>query len=146
MAVRMRGQGEDRWSRPQVYWAAVAIGNYDLQTYGWEPIRHRWERALAMSKTDPIPAYAAPPAALPKPGAQCVTREAARQRSSLLARQVADRAAAQPGNAWAVALLRREAAGEQVELVAEGAWRQALGFAPGVSASAALRELEARSA
>lgn len=146
MAVRMRGQDEDRWSRPQVYWAAVTVGNYDLQTFGWETIRHRWERALAAALDNPVPEYMEPQHALPKPGAQCVTREVARQRSSLLARQVAERVAAQPGNAWAVALLRREAAGEQVALVAEGAWRQALGFAPGVSAREALREIETRSA
>jgi hypothetical protein len=146
MAVRMRGQGEDRWSRPQVYWAAVTVGNYDLQTFGWETVRHRWERALAAALDKPVPEYMAPLHALPKPGEQCVTREVARQRSSLLARQVSERAATTASNAWAVALLRREAAGEQVELVAEGAWREVLGFAPGVAASAALRELEARAA
>lgn len=145
MALRLRGQGGDVWSRPQVYWAAVAIGNYDLQVHGWEAIRTRWERALAAAGGAPVPEYTAPQAALPKPGEQCVTREAARQRSSLLARQVAERAAAVPGNAWAVALLRREAAGEQVEMVAEGAWREVLGFAPDVPALAALSEIEARS-
>lgn len=144
MALRLRGQGGDVWSRPQVYWAAVAIGNYDLQTHGWEAMRPRWERALAAAGGDPVPAYSAPQAALPKPGEACVTREVARQRSTLLARQVAERAAATPGNAWAVALLRREAAGEQVELVAEGAWRQVLGFAPEVPAKLALSEFEAR--
>lgn len=146
MARRLRGVGEDRWSRPQVYWAALAVGNYDLQMHGWETIRQRWENALAVAKSDPVPPYAAPRAALPKPGEQCVTRETARQRSSLLVRQVAARAAKAPGHAWAVALLRREAAGEQVELVAEGAWRQALGFGPDIAPAAALAEFEARAA
>lgn len=146
MALRLRGQGGDRWSRPQVYWAAVAVGNYDLQLYGWEAIRIRWERALALAAADPVPDYVAPAAALPHPGRQSVTREEARQRSSMLARQVAARVAATPGNAWAVNLLRREAAGEQVELVAEGAWRGVLGFGPEVPARQALSEFEARSA
>lgn len=146
MALRLRGQGEDRWSRPQVYWAALAIGYYDLHTLGWEAVRHRWERALATASADPVPPWVAPAPALPRPGEQCVTREVARERASLLVRQVAERAAKAPGNAWAVALLRREAAGEQVELVAEGAWRQALGFGPDVSPAAALAEIEARAA
>lgn len=146
MPLRLRGGGEDRWSRPQVYWAAVAIGNYDLQVYGWEPIRHRWENALAMAKSDPVPPFSAPVATLPKPGEQCVPREVARQRSTLLAQQVAARVAKAPSNAWAVALLRREAAGDQVELVAEGAWRQVLGFAPDMPAVDALAMIEAQSA
>jgi len=145
MALRLRGQGGDAWSRPQVYWAAVAIGNYDLQLHGWEAIRTRWERALAAARGEAMPTYSAPQAALPKPGEQCVPRDVARQRSSQLARQVAERAALAPGNAWAVALLRREAAGEQVEMVAEGAWRGVLGFAPDVPARKALSEIEARS-
>lgn len=146
MALRLRGQGGDRWSRPQVYWAALAVGNYDLQIYGWEAIRARWERALAMARSDAVPDWAAPAPALPKPGEQCVTRETARQRSSLLAHQVAARVAATPGNAWAVNLLRREATGEQVELVAEGAWRGVLGFGADVPARQALAEFEARTA
>lgn len=146
MAVRMRGEGNDHWSRPQVYWAAVVLGNYDLQTFGWEALRHRWERALAGAPSRPVPPWVAPAPALPKPGQQGVTREVARERSSLLARQVAERAAAGASNGWAVALLRREAAGEYVEMVAEGAWRAVLGFGPGVSARTALSELEARAA
>lgn len=146
MALRLRGDGRDRWSRPQVYWAALAVGNYDLQQHGWETIRARWERALAAADDDPVPDYAAPQAALPEPGAQCVTRSVARERSSLLARQVAARLAATPGNAWALNLLRREASGEQLALVAEGAWRGVLGFGPDVPAQKALSEIEARAA
>lgn len=144
MALRLRGAGGDRWSRPEVYWAAVAVGNYDLQLHGWETIRSRWENALATAKSEPVPPWTNPPAALPKPGEQCVTREVARERAAVLARQVAARVALEPGNAWAVRLLRREAAGEAVELVAEGAWRAVLGFGLEVAAADALRTIEAR--
>jgi hypothetical protein len=55
MRVRLKGQGGDRWSRPQVYWAAVAIGLHDLNQHTWEQIRARWENALASAKTDAVP-------------------------------------------------------------------------------------------
>lgn len=146
MALRLRGQGGDRWTRPQVYWAAVAVGNYDLQLHGWDSIRMRWERALAEARADPVPDFVAPVPALPKPGERTMTREEARLHSSLLAQQVAARSAAKPGTAWAIELLRREASGEQVALVAEGAWREVLGFGQDVPARAALSEIEARAA
>ncbi|KVW92625.1 hypothetical protein [Thiobacillus denitrificans] len=151
MALRMRGEGADRWSRPQVYWAAVAIGNYDLQTFGWEPLRHRWENALAGAKSSPVPEWKAPLYALPKPGEQGVTREDARERISgvavgLTLKNGRGGDAAEPGKAWAVELLRREAAGESIALVAEGVWRDVLGFGHGISAGDALRSLESRAA
>lgn len=139
MARRLRGASGDAWSRPQVYWAAVAVGNYDLQTWGWEQMRPRWENALALAKTDPVPAFVAPDRCLPAPGAQTVTRDdALRRTGAALARFGATKVLPEPGKGWALALLRREASGEYVAFVAQGAWRSALGFDESISPQDAL--------
>ena len=44
--------------------------------------------------------------------------------------------------AWAVNLLKREASGDQIELVASEAWREVLGYPKDKDAKAAARELE----
>lgn len=77
MRIRLRGEQADRWSRPEVYWAAVSIGWYDLNSTAWERIKTRWENALATAKTDPIPEYRAQ---LPAPGKQSISREEAKER------------------------------------------------------------------
>lgn len=143
MAVRMRMRGGDRWSVPQVYWAAVAIGNYDLQLLGWEAIRARWERALAEAGSDPVPEFVAPPPALPAPGAQSVARADAQVRASRLVQQVAQRAASEGGKVWALRLLRRAAAGECLGMAADAAWREALGVDKAVPAGRVLADFEA---
>lgn len=75
MRIRHQGHGEDKWSRPEVYWAAVKIGQYDLNQFTWEQMRARWERALDEAKSDPIPEYLA---ALPTPGHYTTPEEAER--------------------------------------------------------------------
>jgi hypothetical protein len=47
-----------------------------------------------------------------------------------------------PSKRWAVALLLREASGEQLELVAAEAWREVLGYPADYEAKAAARDLE----
>lgn len=74
MRIRLEGKGADVWSRPQVYWAAVSIGWYDLNSTAWEQIKTRWANALANAKADPVPEYRA---ALPAPGKQTLGREEA---------------------------------------------------------------------
>lgn len=146
MAIRLRGQGDDRWSRPQVYWAAATIGGYDLQMMGWETVRARWEYALATAKTDPVPDYVAPQAALPAPGARCMTREEVRRRIPEIADRVVvqknrERGAAEVSKDWAMALMRREAAGESMPVMSRRFWRAALMLAPDVAADEALRQV-----
>lgn len=77
MRIRLQGDQNDRWSRPQVYWAAVAIGWYDLNSHGWEQIKMRWAAAIANAKGDEIPVYRAQ---LPAPGKQSISREDAEKR------------------------------------------------------------------
>ena len=138
MALRLRGGG-DVWSRPQVYWAAVAIGAHDLHTLAYDQAKARWQRALDNARGDAIPALAA---ALPAPGAQSVPRDEARRRSSELAGKVASIGAKPAGKQWAIDLLQREASGQPVANVAVGAWRATLGFDDAISAAAALKTLE----
>ena len=143
MPVRLRGDGTDRWSRVEVYWAAVAIGNHDLQTLPWEQLRARWERALATAKTDPIPQYRR---ALPPPGRETVTRDEAVRRIG----EVRDRIqrefstdSVRVGRQWAIDLMHKEAAGESVAFVAQRIWREALGLPEQIDAAQAVRTLRA---
>lgn len=82
MRIRLEGNGADMWSRPQVYWAAVAIGWYDLNSTAWEQIKTRWANALENAKQDAIPEYRAQ---LPAPGKQSISKQDAEKRVSELA-------------------------------------------------------------
>lgn len=77
MRIRLQGMQQDRWSRPQLYWAAVAIGYYDLNSNSWDQIKTRWGNAIANAKSEPIPEYHAQ---LPSPGKQSISREEAEKR------------------------------------------------------------------
>lgn len=81
MRIRLQGEQKDHWSRPEVYWAAVAIGWYDLNSQGWEQIKTRWASAVAHAKHDAIPVYRAQ---LPPPGQQSISREEAEKRVAQL--------------------------------------------------------------
>jgi hypothetical protein len=88
MRVRLRGIGGDEWSRPQVYWAAVAIGWHDLNSQSWESIKARWINALAHARSDPVPPFMV---ALPAPGQQSISAEDARKRIAHLAEMLASK-------------------------------------------------------
>lgn len=141
MPLRLRGQGEDRWSRPEVYWAAVAIGAHDLNTFGWDQLRVRWERALAVAGHDPVPPYRAQ---LPAPGRVTVPRDEARKRMDEITQRLAREFspdAIKAGKQWAIDLLHKEANGEYIAFVAHDAWRTALGFDGKISAQAAIESM-----
>lgn len=74
MRIRLQGNGMDKWSRPAVYWAAVAVGWHDLNESTWDKIKTRWQSAIESAKHDPIPEYRL---ALPEPGQATTTREEA---------------------------------------------------------------------
>lgn len=44
--LRRRESDSDHWSSPAVYWAAVKIGGYDLQSSRYDQIKGRWKKAL----------------------------------------------------------------------------------------------------
>lgn len=132
MRIRLQGRGEDRWSSPRVYWAAVAVSAHDLAMYAWDQIKGRWTSALAEAKTDPIPEYRAP---LPAPGKTHLNRDEARARFAELRK----RAGMQPpdnsgrGNKdWALRLLDREHRGETLQPIQRQMAREAMGFGSAV--------------
>lgn len=142
MRIRLEGRGSDTWSRPQVYWAAVAIGWYDLNGTPWEKMQSRWNAAIGKARPDPIPEYHA---ALPSPGRQTVTKDDAVDRMAELKQKI--EATSLPGTTkagtqWAYALMVREAAGEQVDAVAAQFWREALGYPKDQDARAALEAVK----
>ncbi len=146
MRIRLEGRGEDRWTRPQVYWAAVAIGAFDLNNTSWDQINARWKAALATAKTDPIPEYRA---ALPAPGKHTVTREEAKDRMAEILKAVD--AVSLPGTTkegtkWAYSLMEREANGEAVNHIAAQFWREALGYPKDADAKKALESVKQKEA
>lgn len=84
MAVRTLS-GDDRWTRPEIFWAAAKVGSFDLAHLSWEQIRSRWERALAEAIDAPVPAFRL---SLPAPGDTVLTRDEARYRLAQLRRQM----------------------------------------------------------
>lgn len=110
MRIRLEAQGRDRWSRPQVYWAALDIGWHDLNLLSWDSIRARWEAALAKARSDAIPVYRE---ALPKPGAATISRDEAQKRVAEIARQTGIKPGT-PNKEWAEKIFARWAAGDEV--------------------------------
>jgi hypothetical protein len=82
--MRKREIGEDAWSSPAVFWAAIKIGS-DLRAYQYTAIKARWQAALDEAiegvRTGKLPAHAPKRRdALPTTGRCSVQPEVARQR------------------------------------------------------------------
>ena len=82
--MRRRERGEDAWSTPAVFWAAVKLGG-DLRANPYPAIKGRWQSALddAMAgiRSGALPGEIPPRReALPPPGQTTVPPEVARQR------------------------------------------------------------------
>lgn len=126
--ARERGEmGE--WSHPAIFWAAQAVGPYDIRNKGFSVMRERWTAALAeqLAKSDirPVPE---PAVGLPAPGQTEMTREQARKHlASLSASGVLKRAEdVTIGNRdWARRVLERN----DVPAIAKRFAREALGVA-----------------
>lgn len=141
MRIRLEGRGQDRWTRPQVYWAAVSIGAFDLNNSSWDQVSARWKAALATAKTDPVPEYRA---ALPAPGKQVVTRGEAKDRMAEIRNAVAAVGTTKSGTKWAYALMEREANGEALVHIAAQSWREVLGYPADMDARKALEAVKAK--
>lgn len=48
-------KGDDQWSRPEVFWAAQAIGYQDLRNLPYERLKGRWKAALEKAGREPVP-------------------------------------------------------------------------------------------
>lgn len=143
MRIRLEGRGQDRWTRPQVYWAAVSIGAFDLNNASWDAISARWKAALANAKADPVPEYMA---ALPAPGKQVVTRDEAKDRMAEIRNAVSAVGTTKAGTKWAYALMEREANGEALVHIAAQSWREVLGYPSDMDAKQALEAVKQRAA
>lgn len=80
--LRIRhSDGEDHWSHPAIYWAAVRIGDFDLRNATWRSIEKRWtaylNEALANADLPPVPPRRV---ALVAPGKTMVSPEVAKAR------------------------------------------------------------------
>jgi hypothetical protein len=140
MRIRIGG-GVDCWSRPQVYWAAVAVSWHDLNSMSWDQIKTRWTHALTHARNTPVPEYLV---ALPAPGQQTVPREEAADRMRELSNMVKGvtlPGTTKAGTRWAYLLMEREANGEQLPYISTSAWREVLGYGKDEDAKKVLAEV-----
>ena len=79
--LRQREYGNDKWSHPAIYWAAVSIGSFDMRNATWGGIRARWTAVLqAQLDRREWPEVPPPMVALPAPGKTSVSPEEAKRR------------------------------------------------------------------
>lgn len=76
--LRLRDDGNDVWSHPAIYWAAAAVGQFDILSCAYHHIKARWTKALdielAKREWPQIPPRMI---ALPAPGKTTVSTEQA---------------------------------------------------------------------
>lgn len=140
MRIRLQGKGEDRWSNPKIYWAAVKVGAYDLNSLSWDQIRTRWNVAMAEAKDDAVPEFLAQ---LPAPGQHTVTRKEAANRIGELRQKIGPVAlpgTTKAGTGWAYRLMEREAKGESLPHTSKMFWREALGYPLDTEAKTAMED------
>jgi len=87
--MHRRKAGNDRWSNPAVYWAAVDIGS-DLMSRSYPEIKSRWQaavdRAVDGVRSGELPAVIPPRYdALPAPGRQTTPQVAAQHLTAIKA-------------------------------------------------------------
>jgi hypothetical protein len=77
MSARERGE-VGRWTHPAIFWAAVAVGAYDLKHQSYSQMKARWELALQdqMEKGE-WEAVPQPMIALPAPGKSLTSKQEA---------------------------------------------------------------------
>lgn len=79
--LRQREHGNDKWSHPAIYWAAVSIGSFDMRNATWGGIKARWTATLqAELEKREWPDVPLPMVALPAPGKTSVSPEEAKRR------------------------------------------------------------------
>ncbi len=67
--MRARDTGDDKWTHPAIYWAALDFGPWELRQASWATAKTKWarilDRFLADQNLPPVPARLV---ALPSPG------------------------------------------------------------------------------
>jgi hypothetical protein len=74
--MQRREDGQDKWSHPAVYWAAVQYGHFELRNHTWATAAKRWTKLLNDLLADKtLPPVQERKAALPAPGTLSQTPE-----------------------------------------------------------------------
>lgn len=127
MQMRRREEGDDAWSHPAIFWAAVTVGEFDLRNASWSSIKSRWTRLLqaelAKGEWPEIPMRRA---ALPAPGATTPDPAKVKAISERLARKGADVTPGRAREVW-LRLKARFEAGENIPRIARDAAEAVLG-------------------
>jgi hypothetical protein len=123
-----RQRGTDEWSRPEVYWAAVKVGEFDMLSLPHAQLKPRFASALAKVLEDgevlPVPRRAP---ALMAPGKSESTREHGRQQLAALKVGPALHATATGGSRdWAHRIIAEHELGAIVPPHKLGAAREAI--------------------
>lgn len=88
--LRQRESGNDKWSHPAIYWAAVTVGHFDMRNATWGGIKARWT-AVLQAELDKREWPEVPPRleALPAPGKSSVPQEEAQRRIAEIQKMLA---------------------------------------------------------
>lgn len=88
--LRQRENGNDKWSHPAIYWAAVTVGHFDMRNATWGGIKARWT-AVLQAELDKREWPEIPPRreALPAPGKSSVPQEEAQRRIAEIQKMLA---------------------------------------------------------
>lgn len=101
--LRLRKSGKDVWSNKAIFWAAQAIGEWDMLNSQWSHIKTRWTKELsdfmAESTLPEIPEYVKQ---LPPPGRTSIEPEEAKKRIGAIVGKIAEQT---DHRAWARKIL-----------------------------------------
>lgn len=122
--MRLRSEGRDEWKNPAIFWAAVAVGEYDMLNMSHGQLINRFTHAyekVIRGKIDPVPARAL---SLPAPGKSYAAPEVVQREIEKV------RALQKPiGNKdWAHRILERVKNGEKLAYMTVKMAKQALGI------------------
>lgn len=73
-------EGRATWSQPEIYWAAVRIGDFDLRNNPYKAIANRWKAELDRAIAEGLTTIPEPKIALPAPGQTTVAPEVVKAR------------------------------------------------------------------
>ena len=115
--------GNDRWSSPAIFWAAVTIGAFDLRNGSWPSLEKRWRKVfqaeLDKGEWQPVPVRAV---ALPAPPVTKESREAAER----TLRELGGKLKETGDKAWAERIIEKIAQGKVVPYQAAKMAKEAL--------------------
>ena len=124
--IRKRREGKDVWSKPEIYWAAIKIGEFDLLNVPHGQLVKRFRDALeevSKGPVDPVPPRLD---ALPAPGKAVASREKVEQEiAKVRATKKHD-----GSRDWAKRIVQRAEKGEKIPYMVLKMAQTALGAAP----------------